>query len=74
MSRNQALEEMDKVDYPPELQEQDKEFVSKKLGITAGEFAEIMALPPKTFYDYPSYKKIFRNKTLLSLYHSLKRS
>ena len=74
ITRDHALEEMNKTDYPEELQQQDKEFVIKKLGITSDEFSGIMSLPPKSFWDYPSYKKIFKNKALLSFYHSLKRS
>jgi N-acetyl sugar amidotransferase len=74
ISRDHALEEMTKVDYPEDLQQQDKEFVMKKLGITENEFSAIMSLSPKTFWDYPSYKKLFTNRMLLSFYHTLKRN
>jgi N-acetyl sugar amidotransferase len=74
MSREQAMEEMKINEYSDDLQKQDRAFVIKKLGITEVEFEKIMNLPQKSFWDYPSYKKIFKNKQLLSFYHSLKRS
>ena len=73
ISREYALEEMNKTDYPEELQKQDREFVIKKLGITEREFSEIMSAPPKSFWDHPSYKKLFKNKALVSFYHSVQR-
>jgi len=74
MSREAALEELEKKDYPVDLQEQDKEFVIKKLEISQEEFEQIMALPPKNFWDYPSYKKIFHKyEWFMSLYHHLQR-
>lgn len=75
MSREQALEEMKHSDYPEDLQQQDKEYVIKKLEISPATFEDIMAQSPKSFWDYSSYKKDFqKTKFLISLYHSLKRS
>lgn len=74
MPRQAALDDMAKSDYPPELQKQDMEFVFKKLEMTGEEFERIMKQDTKSFWDYPSYKRIFYNhKWLLSAYHSLKR-
>jgi len=73
MSMDDALEEISKPDYPVELQEQDRKLVEEKLGISHEEFEKIMCKPAKSFWDYPSYKKIFKNKQLLSVYHALKR-
>jgi N-acetyl sugar amidotransferase len=74
MSREEAQAELAKNDYPNDLQEQDKEFVIKKLKISKEEFEQIMELPPKSFWNFPSYKKIFQKyKWLMSLYHSLQR-
>jgi N-acetyl sugar amidotransferase len=74
LSRQQALELVEEDEYPAELQEQDREYVIKKLGITEKDFDDIMQSPPKIFWDYPSYKKIFRRITpLMTLYHRLKR-
>ena len=72
ISRDDALEEMTKSDYPAELQEQDRKLVEKKLGISHEEFDKIMNYPVRSFWDYPSYKKIFKNKLFLSIYHAQK--
>lgn len=75
MDRQTALAEMAKEDYPADQQEQDKEYVIKKLGITPATFEQIMQCPPKSFWDYPSYKKILGRITpFMAFYHSLKRS
>jgi N-acetyl sugar amidotransferase len=74
ISREAAQEEFAKNEYPPDLQEQDREFVIKKLEISREEFERIMALPPKNFWDYPSYKKVLHKYNwFMSLYHSLQR-
>ncbi|MCJ7463931.1 MAG: N-acetyl sugar amidotransferase [Thermoplasmata archaeon] len=57
MTREEALEELKKPPYPLEMQEADKTYVVKKLGITEEEFERIMNLPKKTIYDYPSHAK-----------------
>jgi len=72
ISRDDALEEMTKSDYPAELQEQDRKLVEKKLGISHEKFDKIMNYPVRSFWDYPSYKKIFKNKLFLSIYHAQK--
>ncbi len=75
ISREEALNEIMKNDYPLELQEQDKEFVIKKLKITEREFEQIMSQPVKSFWDYPSYKRlVYKYGWLVSKYRSLKRS
>jgi N-acetyl sugar amidotransferase len=74
MSREIALRELAKKDYPSEAQKQDREYVIKKLEISNEEFERIMNLQPKSFWDYPSYKKVFyKHRVLISLYHSLMR-
>lgn len=57
MTRENALEEIEKGLYLPRQLEEEKRYVIKKLGITEEEFESIMKLPPKTFWDYPSYEK-----------------
>jgi len=75
ISREEALKEMEKNDYPQELQQEDKNFVVKKLNISNEDFENIMKQPPKSFWDYPSYKKFFyRYKWLVKIYHYLQRS
>lgn len=52
MTREQALEEIRLPPYPEALQQQDLEYVTKKLGLDAAEFDQIMRLPIKSFRDY----------------------
>ena len=74
MSREAAQEELANNDYSNKLQEQDKEFVIKKLEISSEEFERIMHQPPKSFWNYPSYKKIFyRHHWIIRIYHALRR-
>lgn len=75
ITRKDALLDIQKSNYPEEMQKQDVEYVTKKLGITEEDFQDIMASPPKCFWDYPSYKKILRHcRPIVSVYHLLKRS
>lgn len=52
MTRDEALAIIEKPSYDPEQMELDKEYVAKKMGITASEFDEIIAQPNKTPADY----------------------
>ena len=74
ITREQALAELTAPVYPPGLLDQDRRFVVKKLELSEEEFAAIMALPPRSFWDYPSYRKhpVFRSRRLLTLYRRLK--
>ena len=55
MKREQAMEEIQKEDYiGTDLYNEDYDFTIKKLGIRVAQFEEIMALPLKTHYDYPT--------------------
>lgn len=55
ISREEALKELKKEIYPRQLQDEDKEYVIKKFRLTPEEFADIMHLPTKTYFDYPCY-------------------
>jgi N-acetyl sugar amidotransferase len=57
LSREEALEELRAPTYDTDDLKQDVQYVIKKLGISEEEFKQIMDLPKKTFYDYPSYEK-----------------
>jgi N-acetyl sugar amidotransferase len=57
MTRDEALRIVATPPGPPEQLEQDKVYVCKKLDISIEEFDRIMALPPRTFWDYPSNEK-----------------
>jgi N-acetyl sugar amidotransferase len=54
LSRQEALEELQKPIYPPGLLEEDKLFVFKKFNINESDFDEILSLPNKTYRDYPN--------------------
>jgi N-acetyl sugar amidotransferase len=57
MTREVALEALKEPPCPTEMQEADREYVIKKLGLNEDEFEGIMNLPTKTIYDYPSYAR-----------------
>lgn len=61
MDRARALEELKAETYPVELQREDREFVAKKFGLADAEFQAIMDLPPRQFWDYPSYLRMFHH-------------
>ena len=71
ISREKALTELEKPGYNEEQMQSDREFVLKKLGLSDSEFEKIIALPSKTYWDYPSYqtsrlhkfKQIIRGKS-----------
>ncbi len=54
ITREEALAELENDPYPVDLQEEDKAYIIKKFGLTEKEFADIMALPPKRYGDYPT--------------------
>jgi hypothetical protein len=43
--------------YDPQTIEQDKRYISKKLGIARDEFETILNLPAKWYWDYPNDQK-----------------
>lgn len=57
MKREDALEEMKKP-YP--YREEIIPYVRNKLGLSLEEFDKIIATPPKSFRDYPSYYPVIR--------------
>lgn len=57
IDRVEALRQMEEPICEPDLLRQDREFVIKKLGISEDDFQQIMALPPKSFWDWPSYER-----------------
>jgi N-acetyl sugar amidotransferase len=62
MTREDALLELTCAPYPSELQTADREYVVKKLGLTDDEFEAIMQLPPRSYWDYPSYGRLYRTR------------
>jgi N-acetyl sugar amidotransferase len=58
MSRDEAINELLKKPYNPVLVQEEKEYVSKKLGITLEDLNKIISSPAKSFKDYPNNKKL----------------
>jgi N-acetyl sugar amidotransferase len=59
MSREQALASLEEPVYPENLLIEDRDYAVKKLGLTAGEFEEVMAAPCKTYLDYRTSDQLF---------------
>jgi N-acetyl sugar amidotransferase len=57
MSRDEALADVERPAIDSEELRRDRVFAAKKLGLSEAELDEIMALPRKTFWDYPSYER-----------------
>jgi len=60
MTRDEALEELDKPSYDKEEVGQEIEFVANKLDIGIDELMGYMALPRKTYRDYRNQEEIYR--------------
>jgi N-acetyl sugar amidotransferase len=54
MTREAALEELEKPLYLPDELRQEKEYVLKKFGLSEAEFEQIMATPPRPHQDFRS--------------------
>jgi hypothetical protein len=61
-TREQALRALEEPIADPKMVESDLAYVVKKFGVDEAEFARVMALPPKSFRDYPnefaSYERV----------------
>jgi N-acetyl sugar amidotransferase len=68
IARVAALDELGKPTYAPTMQEEDREYVVKKLGLTDEQFETIMQAPRKTFWDYPSYNRVLEGPLFNGLY------
>lgn len=60
MTRDEALRDLARPPAAPELIEQDRAYVLKKLGLSEGELDAILAAPNKTFADYPNTDALWR--------------
>ncbi len=52
LTREEALKRLEQPPYDPDLMEQDKEYIAKKLGISTEEFDHMINRPNKTPSDY----------------------
>jgi hypothetical protein len=56
ITKEEALKELAEPTYDPQLQQQDKEYIAKKLGFTNEEFEQVLQLPNKKHEDYGTDK------------------
>jgi N-acetyl sugar amidotransferase len=68
LTRDAALQELNKPTYPPSLQEEDREYVVKKLGLTDEEFEAILVAPKKTIHDFPAYAHVLESPLFKGAY------
>ena len=73
ITRSQALDDLKAPTYAPSMQEEDREYVVKKLGLSDEQFNAIMAAPRKTYWDYPSYGQFMKRPFVLKLVPFVKR-
>lgn len=71
MSRHEALQAMEAPPYHAQGLLDDRSYAIKKLGISEAEFEAIMALPTRSFLDYPnSYLRVERAKRVVGRFRS----
>lgn len=68
ITREAALQELEKPTYAPAMQEDDREYVIKKLRLNDESFETILRAPKKSFWDYPSYTSIVEGPFFKGLY------
>jgi len=66
ITREFALQELEKLSYDPQKVKEEKEYIAKKLSISLHQLDEILNAPPKWYRDYPN-DEVFLNK-LYDLY------
>ena len=57
ITREEALQLLEELPYNISQVKKDKDYVSKKFGITLEEFESILNAPPKSYKDYPNDEK-----------------
>jgi N-acetyl sugar amidotransferase len=73
--RETAVEQLKSKPFDPQKIEEDKRYISKKLGVSKEEFERILSLPAKWYWDYPNddkklgfiyntYRKLFKKEKL----------
>ena len=60
ISRTEALKEIEKEIYPPELLEKDKQNVLNKLGFSEKEFEKLMNEEPRSHFEFPNSRAILK--------------
>ncbi len=67
MTREEAMAALERPLYDPVELEIDIDYVTKKLGFSPAEWAEIMAASPRSFKDYPNFGWMFDHSNPLIL-------
>jgi len=67
MTRDEALAEIRQPPYAGYMQEDDMDYVLKKFGFSEDEFQRIMALPVRTYHDYPNSLSLVKLTRTLNL-------
>lgn len=67
ITREDALNELKAPTYPPLMQEEDRLYVAKKLGLSDEDLFAIMNAPKKSYWDYPSYGRFMRHSLVQSM-------
>ncbi len=65
MTKKEALKELEREAYSQITQQEDKEYIAKKLGIRVAEFDRIIDGPNKTFLDYKNSWRIIQLGTVI---------
>ncbi|HUQ65149.1 MAG TPA: N-acetyl sugar amidotransferase [Flavitalea sp.] len=73
ITRDEALEELEKPIYPPEQLAIDKPFVLKKLGLTEKEFQDYLESEAVDHSYYGSYNRLSEDYPILKLFVPIKR-
>lgn len=60
LTRDEALKKLEEDPYPEDKIEEDKNYITKKLGLTKEEFDQILSQKPKSFRDYKTYYSYIR--------------
>lgn len=60
MTREQALQQIQKPPYTAEQLRADKQYVLARLGLSEGEFESLMGLPVRSHYEYASDEKVWQ--------------
>lgn len=69
MTREEALHGLETPAISADLFKEDLEYVCKKLGLSLDDFGALMALPKRTFLDYPnSHARLEQVKKLIKLF------
>lgn len=71
MTRDEAIAELNKPLYDPVMLEDDRNFFIKKLGINRDEYDRIMALPVRSYQEFPNIEG--KIEMIRKFYHPLKK-